>query len=278
MTDIQSQLEQLKTEDYQQDQTRLCTMMAFLIGVDWQKCGFYYEQDKVLYEELNANKSCVIIRALCRIRTNLILHFSETENEIRYNLCNIDRQDRFREDVKVLHKNDVDIIKVNYHVNQYLADLNKLIAQRINDVKGIFPDWVRWDYIRPLFLMPKGQNEKEISARSKEYLANKNCYPYQMYINWIPVEEGNILINDRKFVKVLYSQHGDVFTDMSKPSRKISMSLSMTMRPYSLWLTAKTAIRSSWHQSSSSSTRTLYRKYRKSFYMMMSILRTHGGI
>ena len=37
-----------------------------------------------------------------------------------------------------------------------------------------------------------------------------------MYINWIPVEEGNILINDRKFVKVLYSQHGDVFTDMSK--------------------------------------------------------------
>ena len=86
MTDIQSQLEQLKTEDYQQDQTRLCTMMAFLIGVDWQKCSFYYEQDKTLYEELNANKSCVIIRALCRIRTNLILHFSETENEIRYNL------------------------------------------------------------------------------------------------------------------------------------------------------------------------------------------------
>ena len=216
MTDIQSQLEQLKTEDYQQDQTRLCTMMAFLIGVDWQKCSFYYEQDKGLYEEMNANKSCVIIRALCRIRTNLILNFSETESEIRYNLCNIDRQDRFREDVKVLNKNDVDIIKVNYHVNQYLADINKLVAQRINDVKGIFPDWVRWDYIRPLFLMPKGQNEKEISARSKEYLANKNCYPYQMYINWIPVEEGNILINDRKFVKVLYSQHGDVFTDMSK--------------------------------------------------------------
>ena len=164
MTDIQSQLEQLKAEDYQQDQTRLCTMMAFLIGVDWLKCSFYYEQDKALYEELKANKACVIIRSLCRIRTNLILNFSETENEIRYNLCNIDRQERFREDVKTLHKNDVDIIKVNYHVNQYLADLNKLIAQRINDVKGIFPDWVRWDYIRPLFIMPKGQNEKDICA------------------------------------------------------------------------------------------------------------------
>ena len=37
MTDIQSQLEQLKTEDYQQDQTRLCTMMAFRIKVYMKK-------------------------------------------------------------------------------------------------------------------------------------------------------------------------------------------------------------------------------------------------
>ena len=37
-----------------------------------------------------------------------------------------------------------------------------------------------------------------------------------MYINWIPVDEGNILINDRKFAKVLYGQHGDVFEDLSK--------------------------------------------------------------
>ena len=216
MNDIQSQLEQIKTEDYQQDQTRLCTMIAFLIGVDWQKCRFYYENDTALHEELQANKECVIIRSFCRIRTNLILNFSETENEMRYNLTNIDRQERFREDVKTLSKNGVDIIKVNYHVNQYLADLNKLIAQRINNVKSIFPDWIRWDYIRPLFIMPKGQNEKDIINESKYFIANKSFYPYQMYINWIPVEEGNILINDKKFVKVLYSQHGDVFTDMTK--------------------------------------------------------------
>ena len=216
MNDIQSQLEQIKTEDYQQDQTRLCTMIAFLIGVDWQKCRFYYENDTALHEELQANKECVIIRSFCRIRTNLILNFSETENEMRYNLTNIDRQERFREDVRTLSKNGVDIIKVNYHVNQYLADLNKLIAQRINNVKSIFPDWIRWDYIRPLFIMPKGQNEKDIINESKYFIANKSFYPYQMYINWIPVEEGNILINDKKFVKVLYSQHGDVFTDMTK--------------------------------------------------------------
>ena len=216
MTDIQSQLESLTADDFRQDQTRVSTIMAFLIGVDWQKCSFYYEEEKQLYEELQANQECVIIRCLCRIRTNLMLNYSETQNQMVYNLTNLDRQERYREDVKILNKKGVDIIKVNYFVNLYLADINKLIAQRINNIKDVFPDWIRWDYIRPLFIMPRGQKEKDIIAESKKYLANKSSYPYQMYINWMPADEGNILINDRKFAKVLYNQYGDIFEDLSK--------------------------------------------------------------
>ena len=44
------------------------------------------------------------------------------------------------------------------------------------------------------------------------------CYPYQMYINWFPAEEGNILFNDKKFVTLLYSWNGDRFTEYSKVS------------------------------------------------------------
>ena len=216
MTDIQSQLEPLTADDFRQDQTRVCTIIAYLIGVDWQKCSFYYEQEEQLYEELQANKECVIMRCLCRIRTNLMLNYSETQNQMVYNLTNLDRQERYREDVKILNKNGIDIIKVNYFVNLYLADINKLITQRINNIKDIFPDWIRWDYIRPLFIMPRGQKEKDIIAESKKYLANKSNYPYQMYINWMPADEGNILINDRKFAKVLYAQYGDTFEDLSK--------------------------------------------------------------
>ena len=168
MTDIQTQLAPLSADDFRQDQTRVCTIMAFLIGVDWQKCSFYYEQEEQLYEELQANQECVIIRCLCRIRTNLMLNYSETQNQMVYNLTNLDRQERYREDVKTLHKCGIDIIKVNYFVNLYLADINKLITQRINNVKDIFPDWIRWDYIRPLFIMPRGQKEKEIIAESKK--------------------------------------------------------------------------------------------------------------
>ena len=61
MTDIQTQLSPLTADDFRQDQTRVCTIMAFLIGVDWQKCSFYYEQEEQLYEELQANQECVII-------------------------------------------------------------------------------------------------------------------------------------------------------------------------------------------------------------------------
>ena len=110
MTDIQTQLAPLSADDFRQDQTRVCTIMAFLIGVDWQKCSFYYEQEEQLYEELQENQECVIIRCLCRIRTNLMLNYSETQNQMVYNLTNLDRQERYREDVKTL----INIICFNY--------------------------------------------------------------------------------------------------------------------------------------------------------------------
>ena len=64
MPDIQTQLAPLTSDDFRQDQTRVCTIMAFLIGVDWQKCSFYYEQEEQfyyeqeeqLYEELQKNQ------------------------------------------------------------------------------------------------------------------------------------------------------------------------------------------------------------------------------
>ena len=36
-----------------------------------------------------------------------------------------------------------------------------------------------------------------------DYYANKNKYPYQVYINWSYMDSGNILYNDKKFVSLL---------------------------------------------------------------------------
>ena len=43
-------------------------------------------------------------------------------------------------------------------------------------------------------------------------------YPYQVYINWVPENEGNILYNDKKFVTHLYQWNNDEFTEYSKVS------------------------------------------------------------
>ena len=49
-------------------------------------------------------------------------------------------------------------------------------------------------------------------------VAYLSYYPYQMYINWSPADEGNILFNDKKFVTLLYQWNHDEFTDLSKVS------------------------------------------------------------
>lgn len=216
MTDINNNLSASAVINHKQEQTRLCTIMAFLIGVEWERCEFYYKNDKELFESMVENTDCVIIRALCRIRTNLMLNYSETYNDMVYNLQNLDKQEKYKDDIQILSNNGLNIIKANYFVNAYIADINKIISERINSIRDLFPEWLRWDYVRALFLMPQGQIEEKIIKESKKFQKNKSCYPYTRYINWNPVDEGNILLNDKKFTKVLYSQNNDVFRDYTK--------------------------------------------------------------
>lgn len=101
---------------------------------------------------------------------------------------------------------------------EYIVDINKHISNRINNCKSLFPLWLKWEYVRKLFLMPDGLNEKGIKAAAADYYANKNKYPYQVYINWSYMDSGNILYNDKKFVSLLYEANEDYFTDLSKVS------------------------------------------------------------
>lgn len=78
------------------------------------------------------------------------------------------------------------------------------------------PEYVPQDSLNEL--MPDGLNEKGIKAAAADYYANKNKYPYQVYINWSYMDSGNILYNDKKFVSLLYEANEDYFTDLSKVS------------------------------------------------------------
>ena len=196
---------------YQSVQKGVSLTVAFLIGTKMDVLVDNNPNERELFEKLSKEKDAVIIRTLCNIRSNLMLNYTNTERNIVFNLQNLDRQEIYKEDIKTLSRNDINIIKVNYKVNRYLADINMLIAQRINTVKDLFPEWVKWDYIKSLFVMPKGQSEEMIKSESKKFIQSRLSYPFTRYIYWHPVEEGNILLNDEKFLKILYRQFKDEF-------------------------------------------------------------------
>lgn len=201
---------------YQSVQKSVSLTVAYLIGTKMELLIEYNPGYKELLDKLEQDKSAVIIRTLSNIRTNLMLNYSNTERSIVFDMINLDRQDIYREDVRRLQKLDIYIIKANYKVNRYLADINNLIAQRITDVKDLFPEWVKWEYIKNLFVMPKGQNEDVIKFESNKFTHNRLSYPFTRYIHWTPQEVGNILLNDEKFLKILYRMYGDEFEDISK--------------------------------------------------------------
>ena len=95
-------------------------------------------------------------------------------------------------------------------------DINREIANRINNVKSLLPIWLKWNYVRPLFIMPNGTKPEGVKAAGNEYNAHRGDYPFQVYINWGGRGQGNILFNDKKFVSLLYEEHEDCFQDMSK--------------------------------------------------------------
>ena len=100
----------------------------------------------------------------------------------------------------------------------HIIEINRLISDRINNCKSLFPVWLNWDYIREIFIMRDGLTEAGTKAAANTYFTNLECYPYSIFINWNPQPYGNILYNDKKFVTLLYQWHNDYFGDYSKVS------------------------------------------------------------
>lgn len=201
---------------YQSVQKGVSLTVAFLIGTKYDILYDNNPNEHELLDRLKNNNDAVILRSLCNIRSNLMLNYTATERNIVYNMQNLDRIEMFRADVRVLAKNEIYIVKANCRVNKYITDINLLISQKISTVKDLFPEWVNWDYIKGLFLMPRGQDLDCVKAESKKFTSSRLCYPFTRYINWRPVDEGNILLNDEKFLKILYRQYDDEFKDISK--------------------------------------------------------------
>ena len=221
----------LETEEYFEEDERILykdstydivSKVAYLIGVPKHIFENEHEPPKLeIYEILDKDKAARIIRNLCVVRAAIERKFGKINDKIRkefksiYSLPELIPQDALRQlelDGASFYK------KSSTKLAHHIIEINKLIRDRINNCKHIFPVWLNWDYIRDLFNMKNGLTEEGTKAAACVYFTNLECYPYSIFINWNPQPNGNILYNDKKFVTLLYQWHNDYFGDYSKVS------------------------------------------------------------
>ena len=196
----------------------IVSKVGYLLGVSEK---YFADNGKILrqdiYDQLNLNKHARIIRNLCMLRTAIIQKFGYIIKEIQNGRDVLSLEDLPQEAIKTLINDNIRLPqKPGTQPVQYIIEINKLISDRVNNCKSIFSTWLKWEYIKELFIMPNGFTKKGTALSAEQYYKNKNAYPFRVWLNIPMIESGNILYNDRRFVQLLYEWHEDMFTDISK--------------------------------------------------------------
>lgn len=208
----------------------IISRVAYLIGVPYWVFTKESETPKLdIYQELDKNKNARIIRNLCIVRASIERWFGKINAKMYYEYKTLYSVPDYipEEALKQLSEDGIRLYsKSGKKLVHYVLELNRLISDRINNCQELFPEWIKWEYIRELFIMKDGFNEDGAKLAGEIYYKNKDYYPYKTYINWIPEDNGNILYHDRKFVTLLYKWHKDEFTDLQKVADIEGMAMS----------------------------------------------------
>lgn len=152
-----------------------------------------------------------------------MLKFKRTDDILRNDYINIDKIEWFDADnIAWLEERRIPFLLPNKLAADYTLHINKLIAEHITACRELFPDWLNWEYIKDLFILPKFTNEENQKYEFEKFMDNLPYYPYQQYIHWKPKDYGNILYTDGKFIEILYIMNGDYFGDKSKSKNAVS--------------------------------------------------------
>ena len=224
---IPNTLEQIPESDeehltYKDSTYEIVSKIAYLLGVPQRIFENEYEAPKLdLYEKLEQEKAARIVRHLCIVRTAIERNFKHINGKMMTEYRSVLTMPEYvpSESIEQLRLDGVSFFKnSSKKLYQHIIEVNRLISDRINNCKKFFPLWLNWQYVKDLFIMPNGLQECGTKAAASIYYQYKACYPYQVYMNWSPKDEGNVLYNDKKFVTLLYRWHNDYFTEYSKVS------------------------------------------------------------
>lgn len=211
----------LKLKEQRTDRTTdIVSIFAYLIGV--RKAMFLNEHEPPqidVYNRLQNEKRARIIRNLCLVRTALESNFGRIFDAVKNRYQNIYNLSEYipQEAVMQLSYDGITVFKKgNAFPGDHIIETNRLIKDRINNCKDLFPTWLNWQYVKDLFVMPDGLTDEGIKAEADVYSRNRDLYPYQVYMNWTPYDCGNILSSDKKFVTLLYEWNHDRFDQLNR--------------------------------------------------------------
>ena len=205
---------------YKDSTYELVSKVAYLIGVPKRIFENEHEAPQLeIYEQLDKDKTARIVRNLCVVRTSIERNFKHNKMRMEYKTILSMPEYVPSDSLNQLTADGINFIKKSStKLAHHIIEINRLISDRINNCKPLFPLWINWQYIKDIFIMPNGLTEEGTKLAADLYYSNLSYYPYQVYINWIPADEGNVLYNDKKFATLLYQWHNDYFGEMSKVS------------------------------------------------------------
>ena len=201
----------------------IVSIAAYLLGVDKRIFENEHEPPQMeVYEQLQNDKVARILRNLCIIRTAMEQKYKAISIAFKIEGKNIGTMPDLipTQAVTELHLDGVSLHMGRPETDAYLIRINQEISNRINGAAYLFPEWVKWEYVKPLFLMPNGMKEAGLREAWYIYNSDRSRYPYQCWLNWNAVSvgdanKGNLLYTDEKFLMLLYERHEDRFENLS---------------------------------------------------------------
>ena len=197
----------------------VAAVFAYMLGVTDEILDNYYSHHyELILGRLRKDREATVIRYLSRIRSSLMNHYLDVDNEMLYNLSNLDRMKYFdKKEIDALEKWGVSVIQTNYRADKYLYYLTKLIDDNVDACRKWFPDAINFGSIRTAFVPPKYDRPETLKSEYDKYRAKKFFYPFQRYMYWPePSDQGNILTSDARLLTVLYAAIGEQFVEAYK--------------------------------------------------------------
>ena len=148
---------------YKDSTYELVSKVAFLIGVPQRIFENEHEAPQFdVYEQLSKDKNARIIRNLCIIRTSIERNFRKINDIMRMEYRGLLSMPEIIPPacMQQLNEDGITFIKKSStKLCQHIIEINRLISDRINNCKNLFPIWINWKYIKELFVMPNGLTE-----------------------------------------------------------------------------------------------------------------------